>query len=304
MVSVVTTLSERRDHPAIGIATFIGNLILMSLISALVRTLSLNFPLSEILLFRFIFAMLFFWLILFSTTGIGSLSTKRPLEHVIRSFSGICSLGLFYYAVTVIPIADATALAYAAPIFITLFSIFLLDETIGIRRWVAVIIGFAGVILIAQPGGSDWNAGFVAAVGSAISGALVAIWLRRLSSSEKSVAIGLYYNSTGTVFCVAWVVYSGWVLPQGSELLMILIFGLMCAAQQWLLTISFRYAEASLLAPFEYLAMVFAAIVGFVFWDEVPVLTTWLGGVVIAASGLFIFMRRRQGISQDRSRGE
>jgi len=218
MVSVVTTLSEHRDHPAMGIATFIGNLILMSLISALVKTLSASFPLSEILLFRFIFAMLFFWLILFSTTGIGSLSTKRPLEHVIRSFSGICSLGLFYYAVTVIPIADATALAYAAPIFITLFSIFLLDETIGIRRWFAVIIGFA------------------AAVGSAITGALVAIWLRRLSSSEKSVAIGLYYNSTGTVFCLAWVAYSGWVLPQGSE--------------------------------------------------------------------LFIFMRRRQGISQDRSRGE
>ena len=145
--------------------------------------------------------------------------------------------------------------------------------------------------MIAQPGGADWNAGFVAAVGSAIAGALVAIWLRRLSSSEKSVAIGLYYNSTGTVFCVAWVVYSGWVLPQGSELLMFLIFCIMCAAQQWLLTISFRYAEASLLAPFEYLAMVFAAIVGFVFWDEVPVLTTWLGGMVIAASGLFIFMR-------------
>ena len=95
MVSVVTTLSERRDHPAMGIATFIGSLILMSLISALVKTLSLSFPLSEILLFRFLFAMLFFWLILFSTTGIGSLSAKRPLEHVIRSFSGICSLGLF-----------------------------------------------------------------------------------------------------------------------------------------------------------------------------------------------------------------
>ena len=304
MVSVVTTLSERRDHSVLGIATFIGNLILMSLISALVKTLSLSFPLSEILLFRFLFAMLFFWLILFSTTGIGSLSTKRPLEHVIRSFAGICSLGLFYYAVTVIPIADATALAYAAPIFITLFSIFLLDETIGIRRWLAVIIGFAGVILIAQPGGSDWNAGFAAAVGSAVTGALVAIWLRRLSSSEKSVVIGLYYNSTGTLFCLAWVVYTGWVLPQGSELLMFLIFGLMCAAQQWLLTISFRYAEASLLAPFEFLAMVFAAIVGFIFWDEVPVLTTWLGGVVIAASGLFIFMRKRQRISQDRSRGE
>lgn len=87
---------------------------------------------------------------------------------------------------------------------------------------------------------------------------------------------------------------TGGVVPQGMELLIFLLFGIMCAAQQWLLTISFRYAEASFLAPFEYLAMIFAAIVGFVFIGEVPVLTTWLGGAVIAASGLFLFKRKQQ----------
>jgi drug/metabolite transporter (DMT)-like permease len=293
-------LSERRDHPVLGIVTFIGNIVLMSLISALVKTLSQTFPLSEILMFRFVFAMLFFWLILFSTTGCNSLSTNRPIDHAIRSFSGISSLAMFYYAVSTIPIADATALAYSAPIFITLFSIFLLAETIGLRRWFAIIVGFVGVILIAQPGGASWNLGFAAAVGSAVTGALVTIWLRRLSSSEKSVVIGLYYNSTGTIVCVAWVVFSGWVQPAGDSLLLIFLFGFMCAAQQWLLTISFRYAEASLLAPFEYLALILAVIVGFVFWGEIPVLTTWLGALVIAASGLFIFMRKRRGIKQGR----
>jgi drug/metabolite transporter (DMT)-like permease len=294
MATVVTTLSERRDHPLLGISAFVGNIILMALISALVKTLAQAYPLGEILLIRFIFASLSFWLILFSTAGFIALKTRRPIDHMIRSFSGIFSLGMFYYAVSVIPIADATALAYAAPIFITLFSIFLLDEIIGIRRWLAVITGFIGVLLIAQPGGAEWNAGFGAAIGSAVSGALVAIWLRRLSSSEKSVTIGVYYNSTGTLFCLALVAYGGWVLPVGNDLFLFLVFGLMCAAQQWLLTVSFRYAEASLLAPFEYLALVFAAIVGFVFWDEVPVLTTWLGAAVIAGSGLFIFMRKRQ----------
>ena len=303
MLSVTTTRSERRNLPALGIATFIGNLILMSLISALVKTLSLSYPLGGILLIRFVFAMLFFWVILFLTTGIGALFTKRPLDHIIRSFSGIFSLGMFYYAVTVIPIADATAIAYAAPIFITLFSIYLLDETIGLRRWCAVIMGFIGVVLIAQPGGSDWNTGFAAAVGSAVTGALVAIWLRRLSSSEKSVSIGLFYNSTGTLVCIVWIAFSGWLLPQGNDLFLILMFGLMCAAQQWLLTISFRYAQASLLAPFEYLAMIFAAIVGFVFWDQVPVLTTWLGAAVIAGSGLFIFIRKQQRIDLDGNQG-
>jgi drug/metabolite transporter (DMT)-like permease len=76
-------------------------------------------------------------------------------------------------------------------------------------------------------------------------------------------------------------------------LLLFSVFGVMCAAQQWLLTISFRYAEASFLAPFEYMAMIFAAIVGYLFWGEIPVLTTWIGAAVIASSGLFIFVRRR-----------
>jgi len=293
MTNAVAALSQRQDHPGLGIATFIGNLLLMALVSASVKALSDNYPLGEILLFRFVFAALFFWLILLSTTGLSGLSTHRPFGHAIRTVSGITSLSLLFFAVSKIPIADATALSYSAPIFITLLSIFLLNETIGLRRWLAIIAGFIGVLLIAQPGGAGWNIGVAAAIGSAITGALVAIWLRRLSSTEKSVTIGLYYNSTGALVCMIWVLAIGGVLPRGEDLLLFCVFGVMCAAQQWLLTISFRYAEASLLAPFEYMAMIFAAIVGYLFWGEIPVLTTWIGAAVIASSGLFIFVRRQ-----------
>lgn len=288
-------LGGHRDHPALGIATFVGNLLLMALLSAAVRELvNRQYPLSEVLLFRYLFASLFFWIILFSTTGPPGLATRRPLDHVIRSVSGIISLGLLYFAITRIPIADATALAYAAPIFITLLSIFLLGEEIGLRRWLAVFTGFVGVLLIARPEADSWDIGVVAAAASAFTGALVAIWLRKLSSSENPVAIGTYYNNLGSVVCLVWVLMSGWLTPRGGDLLLFLGFGLGCGLQQWLLTISFRYAEASLLAPFEYLAMVFAAIVGFVFWGEIPVLTTWIGAAVIAGSGIFIFKRRQK----------
>lgn len=293
MTNAVAVLSQRQDHPALGIATFIGNMLLMALISAAVKALSENYPLAEILLFRFAFAALFFWLLLLSTTGISGLSTSRPFEHAIRTVSGITSLSMFFFAVSVIPMADATALSFSAPIFITLLSIFLLKETIGIRRWLAIITGFIGVLLIAQPGGAGWNIGVAAGIASAITGALVAIWLRRLSSTERSVTIGLYYNTTGALVFIAWLLAIDGVLPRGEDLLLFSIFGVMCAAQQWLLTISFRYAEASLLAPFEYMAMIFAAIAGYLFWGEIPVLTTWIGAVVIAFSGLFIFVRRR-----------
>ena len=196
-------------------------------------------------------------------------------------------------ALSRIPLADATAIAYAAPIFITVLAIFLLGETIGLRRWLAVIAGFAGVLLIARPGGSGWDIGVLAAAGSAFGGAFVAIWLRKLSSSERSVTIGVYYNGLGLLVCFAWVALSGWRLPLGSDAWLLTGFALGCGLQQWLLTISFRYAEASLLAPFENLAMVFAAIVGYAFWGEVPALTTWLGAGIIAASALFILQRSR-----------
>ena len=106
----------------------------------------------------------------------------------------------------------------------------------------------------------------LAALGSAFAGALVAIWLRKLSSSEHSASIGIYYNGLGSLTCFGWVLWSGWLMPGPGDF--------------WLL------------APFEYLAMVFAALVGYVFWGEVPILTTWIGAAIIAASGLFIFKRQ------------
>lgn len=287
--------SAYRDRPALGIAIFTANLAVMALLSAAVRELvERTYPLAEVLLFRYLFASLLFWAALFATAGLAALATQRPLDHAIRSVSGILSLGLLYFAITRIPLADATALAYAAPIFITVLSILLLGEKIGLRRWLAVIAGFAGVLLIARPVADGWDIGVVAAAGSALTGALVAIWLRKLSSSEHPAAIGIYYNNLGCLLCLAWVLLSGWLTPRGADLWLFLAFGLGCGLQQWLLTISFRYAEASLLAPYEYLAMVFAAIVGYVFWGEVPVLTTWIGAAVIAGSGIFIFARRRR----------
>jgi LPXTG-motif cell wall-anchored protein len=287
--------SERRDHPALGTATFVGNLAVMALLSAGVRELvNRDYPLAEVLLFRYVFASTVFAVILFSTAGLAALATRRPLDHAIRSISGVVSLALLYFAITRIPIADATAIAYAAPIFITLLSIFLLGEVIGLRRWLAVVFGFAGVLLITRPQADQWDVGTLAALGSAVTGAMVAIWLRKLSSSEKSVAIGIYYNLLGSLVCLGWVLLSGWLTPRAADAWLFLCFGLGCGLQQWLLTVSFRYAEASLLAPFEYLAMVFAAIVGFVFWGEIPSLTTWIGAVIIAGSGLFIFKRRQR----------
>ncbi|MEM7562741.1 MAG: DMT family transporter [Pseudomonadota bacterium] len=283
------------DRPGLGILTFTGNLFVMSLLGAAVRELvNRQYPLAEVLLFRYLAASLVFLIVLAVTTGVRGLVTRRPMDHAIRSVSGVVSLGLLFFAISRIPLADATAISYAAPIFITLLSIFLLGETIGPRRWAAVMIGFIGVLLIAQPAGGEFDIGRIAAAISALTSAFVAIWLRKLSLTEKPATIGTYYNLLGCLICLVWVFQTGWFVPDSGDWILLSAFAAGCALQQWLLTISFRYAEASLLAPFEYLAMIFAAIVGYLYWGEIPVLTTWIGALFIAGSGLFIFERRKR----------
>ncbi|MEM7206464.1 MAG: DMT family transporter [Pseudomonadota bacterium] len=292
MSSSTTHSAQWHDQPGFGIALFVINLILMAVMGAMVKTLSVSYPLTEILSYRFICAMLAFAITLPSVGGLAGLKTSRPFGHAVRTVSGIVSLGLLYFALSTIPLADATALVYSAPIFIVVFSIPLLGETIGWRRWSAVLLGFIGVILIAQPGAS-MNIGTLAGIGSAIGAALVSIFLRRLSKTEKTVTIGFYYNFTGTLVYTGWAISIGWVMPLASDALLIAAFGLLAGLQQWALNHSHRYAEASMLAPFEYLILIFAALLGYVFWAEVPSFTTWIGAAIIVASGLFIIARKR-----------
>ena len=285
----------QHDRPLLGIGLFLFNLTLMAILGAMVRKLSDTYPLSEILLIRYFAAFLLFILVLrLGSEGWRSLKTVRPFDHAVRSSAGFISLALLYFAYTKIPLADATALAYSSPLFITVLSIVVLGEHIGLRRWAAVICGFIGVLLIAQPAGGDWNVGTLAATGSAFTGALVAIWLRRLSQSENPATTGFYYSGLGSLVCLLWVMQVGWILPASGDWPFLMVFGLLCGLQQWSLNVSFRFAEASAIAPFAYLAVVFAAITGYLFWQEVPVLTTWIGAAIIAASGLFIVQRRRQ----------
>ncbi len=293
MSSFTAHSAQWHDRPWFGTGLFITNLALMSILGAMVKSLSDTYPLPEILSFRFIAAALAFSITLPSVGGLAGLITHRPLEHAARTASGITSLGLLYLALATIPMADATALAYSAPLFIVVFSIPLLGEKIGLRRWSAVIVGFIGVLLIAQPGGAGMSLGTLAGIGAGITGALVSISLRRLSKTEKTMTIGFYYNATGTLFYTGWALAIGWVTPQGSDIGLLLAFGIIAGLQQWSLTHAHRYAEASLLAPFEYLILIFAAVIGYLIWGEVPVTTTWLGALTIAASGLFIIVRKR-----------
>lgn len=170
--------SHLGDKPLLGVMLLLGCLFLMSGISALVKLLGEGYPIQQLLLFRFGFAALTFACLLPRNGGLDALKTDRPTDHAIRTWSGIIALSAYFYAVTVIPIADAVAISYAAPIFIVVLSIPFLGERIGLQRWAAVAIGFVGMLLIAKPAFTSIEFGYLAAIASAVFGAMVAVWPR------------------------------------------------------------------------------------------------------------------------------
>jgi len=293
-------VSRLGDRPMLGIVLLIACLVAMAGIGGLAKVLSARYSIAEILLFRFGFAVIPFLVMLPRNGGLDVLRTRRPGEHAVRVFSGITALSLFFYAIATIPLADATALAYAAPIFIVILSIPLLGETIGYRRWIAVITGFVGVLMIAQPSGLGWNLGYLAGVGSALFGAVVSVFLRRMAPTERTSTIAIFYNSTGALFFGSWVLIAGWTTPDTHDLLLLILLGSLAGPQQYMLTASYRFAEASLLAPIDYIAMVIAALVGYLFWSEVPAMTTWIGCAIIAGSGIFVAYRERMAAKKSR----
>ena len=283
--------SRRRDNPWIGTGLYLISILTMVLISMIVKSSSSRVPITQILLFRFGLSLLPQLCAALICGGLTQFRTSRLSDHVIRSVAGVGSIGLFFLALALVPLATATALAYVAPIFCVVLSIPLLCERVGFQRWGAVVMGFIGVLVISWPGSAVWGMGGIAAIGSALCGGIVLVYLRKLSDSESALTTSLYYNSFGTVIFVFWVLLSGWTPMQVLDWWLLLALGLFAGLQQFTFANAFRYAEATFLAPFEYVVLVFAGLAGFLFWGELPGTNTWIGSIVIAGAGCFMLYR-------------
>ncbi len=281
------------DQPLRGVGFLVSSLVLMALMSALVKLVSPRQPLAEVVFYRFAGSLPPLLWILYRHGGLGLLRTTQPAQHLVRSLFGVLGIALYFYALGVIPMADATALTYSAPLFLAVFAVVLLGERVHAAAWLAVGAGFVGMLLVANPRGHGIGVGTAAAIGSAVFGALVSVWIRRLSASDAPVTIAVFYNTFGMIVAAAWLVTSVGSPGFDMDTMYMGVAGLLGGAQQYLMTSAFRYAEASFLAPLQYLLLVFAAVVGWLFWDEVPTLAAVAGALIISASGVYIV--RQQG---------
>ncbi|MCO5090803.1 DMT family transporter [Bosea sp. (in: a-proteobacteria)] len=235
-------------------------------------------------------------LILLAIVGIrgewASFRTRRPGLHLLRGCGTIGSSILFVLALKVLPIADATATGFVAPLFVTALSIPMLGERVGWRRWAATLAGLVGVLIVVRPGGADFQLISLLPAVSALLWAFALIVTRMMSGTENPLATVTYSTSFGALV-MALLLPLHWVTPTWEIFWIGLFIGAVATAGQWMVIVAFRYAGASLLAPFSYSQLLWVSIFGFMLFSTLPDIWTLVGAAIIAASGLYTAHRER-----------
>ena len=249
-----------------------------------------SYPLGQVIFFRGFFGVLLYFLIMPRDRIKNFYYTKRPGLHFLRCFFGLIALLAIFTALRNLPLATVVSISFAAPIFTTILSIFLLSEKVGFFRWLAVIVGFVGIIIITEPGFTSLNIYFIYPVIFCLGMSYVAITIRQLSTSEPVWLISLYFSATITLASFFTIPY-GWIMPDIKDLMLLISIGIFGGAANLWLSQSYKFSEVSLVTPLKYLALVFAIIFGYLIWNEVPSIKTLIGAFLVLTSSIIIFRR-------------
>ncbi len=263
--------------------------------AAVVKALTEHVPIIEIVMVRSLVGFLAMLPMLWRDGGLAALATSRPMGHVLRTFYGFIGTVTAVYGYAVLPLATMTALGFAMPLFLTVLSVPLLGERVGWRRSLAVLVGLGGVLTILRPWRSGAGALPPQAVAFVLAGvvtwALAMISIRKMGEvGEKNVTIVAWYSlGTATLAGLAAIPY--WITPTPGQCVALLAAGLLSGIAQLLMTEGYRGTETTLVAPFEYGAIVYAILLGMALWGEWPDATSLFGVAVLIAAGLYIWHR-------------
>lgn len=267
----------------LGVSLFaIGDAVTKHLIEAL--------SVFQIVALRGAFSVAVMLPLLARTHGLNALTTRRPLGHLLRVMIGWVEMTCFFLSLRTVPLAEATALFFTAPLFMTALSVPLLREKVGIRRWGAVLVGFAGVVIVLRPGSSAFEPNALLALTAGILYALMMIATRWLGRTESAFSL-TFSMVAGSAVLSALAAPFAWSVPSPQQWLALAGLGIIAAIAHFALAEAFRRAPVSLIAPFEYTAIVWATACGYLFWNEFPDLWTWLGILTVVASGICVLYR-------------
>jgi drug/metabolite transporter (DMT)-like permease len=285
--------SSSRHLPLLGIALKLASVAVFAGMTVCVKFLGRDIPSGQTIFVRGVISVVVLALIAWGTEGLHLLKTSNWRRHALRSLSGTASMFCLFAAVTMLPLADLTAITFTAPMFLTVLAMVFLGERIHRFRWTALGIGFIGVLITIGPHlsfGHGASAGVMFALANAVLSATAMVFLRSMSGGEHAITITFYFSLTFMV-CAGLTAVQGWPMPTSTQWLLIVLAGLFGVFGQLLMTYSYRYAEASTIAPLDYSNMIVAIVIGYAFFDEIPALSIWIGAPLILASGLVILWR-------------
>ena len=249
-----------------------------------------NYPLGQVIFFRGFFGIVLYYFVIPKERIRDFYYTKRPLLHFSRCFFGLAALLSIFTALRNLPLATVVSISFAAPIFTTIFSIFFLSERVGYFRWLAVFIGFIGILIISEPGLSSLNVYYIFPVIFVLGMSYVAISIRQLSSTEPVWLISLFFSAAITIAGLLTLPF-GWIMPSLYDLTLLSMIGFFGGVANLWLSQSYKFSEVSLVTPLKYLALVFAIVFGYLIWGEVPSGKTLIGAILVIASSIIIFRR-------------
>ena len=286
--------STHSRNLVLGIGSALASMFLFSTMDAVIKWMGANYPVHQLMFFRCTVALIPVLFILMHSGGIHVLKSRQPVLQVIRSALGVVAMGAAFYGFTTLPLADASSVFYTAPIMAMAFSVPILGEKVGIRRWTAVGVCMIGVLIIARPGGQVFNLGGLSMLMAAIMVGIISNILRKLNQTDEAVAITFYFTLTGAILTTVACLFLEWVPPTGSDWILLIAIGLLGGSAQYLMTLSFRYSAVSIIAPLRYLAIIIGGALGYIIWSEVPDSFTVLGITIIICSGIYSIHREAQ----------
>lgn len=299
-------------NPIKGIALKLAAVTLFVVMSSLIKTTSEHVPPGEAVFFRSFFALpvIFAWLWLRGDMSTG-LKVDSKMGHFWRGFVGTAAMGMMFTGLGLLPLPEVTAIGFATPILVVVFAAMFLNERVGIFRLGAVALGLVGVLIVLSPRLTAFSsetvetaqaAGAVIVLMGAVFAALAQIYIRKLVATEQTSAIVFYFSITSSILSLMTLPF-GWVVPSLYEASLLILAGLMGGLAQICLTSAYRFADASVVAPFDYAAMLLALLIGYFVFNEIPTWTMLGGAGLVIVAGLVIILRESWlGLERDRSR--
>ena len=276
----------------IGIGLYMLGVFFQTSASTAAKWLTAGYPIGQLTFARALFALPPILALIAFSGGIKSVATNRPAIQLSAGLAMVTTIFLLYTSLRVLPLADAMSLLFAGPLFMTALAGLILRERVGPRNWLAVLVGFIGVLLVLRPVGDMVQPAGMLAIGAAFTYALASIATRSLTQTDSTNAILLYSTLVVTVIGGATCFFM-WKTPTKTDLAILVFMGFAGAIGNYLMTRAFRLAQVKSLAPFDYTALVWAAIMGFILWHDLPTMWVCVGAATIVIAGIYATSHER-----------